>query len=133
MAPVLARCSDTRRAREQRASESMPASECRRRASVVGVGIAVDAGEVEDVDVDVWIISPAASSKSVFRGMVSKVPAQFWRNRTTSSSTSSSQRLSLSPSDARMRISFARTGRVMSWAVVRGVIGGGGGEGRGVE
>lgn len=116
----------------------MVARECCRRASVVGVGrgggIVGEAGEADDVDVS--NVNPAARSHSAccVSDLVSDptpvpVPEEthFRRNCTISSSMSSSQRLSLSPSDARMRISLACTGSVMRWAVVRGVISGGGG------
>jgi hypothetical protein len=70
----------------------------------------VEVGEVEDVEVS--IVSPTVCSRPVAR--VSEIDsgpsvpeAQVRRKRTTSSRTSSSQRLSLSPSDARIRMSLA--------------------------
>lgn len=108
--PGLVRRSDMRRAREQSASESMLARECRRTASAVGVSLGIgtaELGEVEEVDVS--IVSPAGSAFRVSKEVSGRTSeeAHVRLNRTTSSSTSSSQRLSLRPSDARMRMSFA--------------------------
>jgi len=95
--------SETRRAREHKASDSMPASERRpRRLSLLNfapsLGVDVVDGQEED---DVG-------------GM------KDLRIRTTSSSTSSSHKLSLSPSLARMRMSSRSMGRVNVCACVSG-------------
>ena len=79
-------------AREHRASESIPEKALRRRK------VGKDLKDDDDVEVEQdEDPSPHPSRRLNFR---------------TSSSTSSSQRLSLSPSEARMRISSARMGRV---------------------
>jgi hypothetical protein len=79
---ILERLRETLRAREQSASESIPAS--------------VRRGSCE----------PLANGEA----------RNVRRKRTTSSSISSSHRLSLSPSDARTRMSSARTGSVITCA-----------------
>lgn len=85
---VLKRRCDTLRAREQSASESMPAKARR--------------GSCEP--------------------LVTFEARNVCRKRTTSSSTSSSHRLSLSPSDASTRMSSARTGSVITCAMPGGVL-----------
>jgi hypothetical protein len=85
---VVKRRCDTLRAREQRASESIPASVRRGSCELLAM---VEARKV-------------------------------CRKRTTSSSTSSSHRLSLSPSEARTRMSSARTGSAITCAALGGVL-----------
>ena len=78
----------TQRAREHSASLSIPASVLRRRRLLDNVAPSSPDG----------------------------VDMKDWRKRMTSSRMSSSQRLSLSPSDARTRMSSACTGTVNTWA-----------------
>lgn len=82
--------SETLLAREQSASESIPARVRRPR---------IRSPAVEDADED-----------------GEEGPMKLFRKRTTSSRISSSQRLSLNPSDARTRISSSCTGRVNTFA-----------------
>ncbi len=85
---MLERRCETLRAREQSASESMPAS--------------VRRGSCD----------PFASGEA----------SNVRRKRTTSSNISSSHRLSLSPSEARTRMSSAHTGSVITCAALGGVL-----------
>jgi hypothetical protein len=89
-APLI---SDTRLARLHNASESMPAKALRLSREVL---VASSRGR------SAWLGSDHRQ-------------ASWVRNLRTSSRTSSSQRLSLRPSEARMRISSASTGRVKVW------------------
>ena len=106
------RRSEIRLAREQRASDSMPENALRRRR----VCVCVEAGGVEagcEVDSSRFMDANADRRGFTPECEVSVKPQpSCLLNLSTSSSTSSSQRLSLSPSEARMRISSARTGRV---------------------
>ena len=109
------RRSEIRFAREQRASDSMPENALRRRrvcvcvgAGGVEAGCEVDSSRFMDANAD-W---RGFTSEWVGAKVSVKPQPPCLLNLSTSSSTSSSQRLSLSPSDARMRMSSARTGRV---------------------
>jgi len=107
------RRSEIRFAREQRASDSMPENALRRRRVCVCVGVGgtgweVDSSRFMDANAD-W---RGFTSEWVGAEVSVKPQPSCLLNLSTSSSTSSSQRLSLNPSEARMRISSARTGRV---------------------
>ena len=109
--------SDTVLAREQRASESMPASVRRpRRLVVVGPLISASSSELEPEVVE----PPGGVGMGVEE--VEAGTKKLLRILTTSSNTSSSHRLSLKPSEASMRMSSCSMGSVNVCACVRGVV-----------
>jgi hypothetical protein len=110
--------SDTLLAREQRASESMPASVRRpRRLVVVDLLISASSSELEPE-----VVEPPPGGVGMGVEEVEAGTKKLLRILTTSSNTSSSHKLSLKPSEASMRISSCSMGSVNVCAWVRGVV-----------